>query len=200
MVIERNQASLVAMWRCLIVIPMRSLHNHSSSLARSPMLPPPTSPLIPESVQQELDAMEIEFAEVTHAGSSILEDAGAEATVHDSSIIHLGPCLTPELDLTIVVPKTPPHSIHPQLVLTLALYLPSQPSGQFFFNPILDTDHLEPLDDFQDVQGLQLSQTFSEHSSIRMQRFKVTRIIYSSNTLSWLGSLQTFLMLLFKVL
>ena len=70
------------------------------------------SPLIPNSVQKELNAMEVEFTKVTNADNLILEDMGAQVIAQDSSIIHIGPSSTPGSDLTIVDARdsSPLHS------------------------------------------------------------------------------------------
>ena len=142
-------------------------HSHPPlpSGPRNPTPPPfprPASPQIPESIQKELEAMEIEFTEIANADPSILrEDYGVQAA-QDSSIIMVGPVSKPGPDPPIMIPETPPHSLQPQPVLTLAIRPLTPPSGRFFFNPISKTEQSEPQDDFQDAQGFQLSPTFSD--------------------------------------
>lgn len=99
---------------------------------RSPTPPPPVSPVIPDSVQKEIEAMDIDLFEIQDI---VLENSPSlpqECTgLQDPSIIFLGQSSQQSQAEEDRIPATPQLSQPSQPELTLALVGCSNPSGYF---------------------------------------------------------------------
>ena len=130
----------------------------------SPILLPPPSPQVPDNVQKEIEAMDIEIPNIQEfVLNSALRDNQASEIEQDLSIIFLGQRPQPFLAIEERIPSNPQLSPSSQPKLTLALVSYVNPSSHFNINLNSETDYSNPVDIFLDAQGAQLSPTFSDH-------------------------------------
>ena len=131
------------------------------SCSTNPTLPAPESPRIPDSIQKELAAMDVEFPEIIGDASTALT-VGADLNANDSNIIHMNHRASPGPMHETTILETPPHCVQGHLDLILAARTLAQTIGRFFFNPNSETELSKPHKDFQVTQGFQLSPTTSK--------------------------------------